>query len=132
MHYSGNPVDLKELSEIAEDKGVKIIEDAAHAIGAKYNGEKIGNSRYSEMTIFSFHPVKHITTGEGGAVLTNEQEYYERLLMFRSHGITKNNYINQPDGDWYYEMHYLGHNYHITDLQAVLGLSQLNKLGPVC
>ena len=128
VHYSGNPVDLKELSEIAEDKGVKIIEDAAHAIGAKYNGEKIGNSRYSEMTIFSFHPVKHITTGEGGAVLTNEQEYYERLLMFRSHGITKNNYINQPDGDWYYEMHYLGHNYRITDLQAVLGLSQLNKL----
>lgn len=128
VHYSGNPVDLKELSEIAEDNGVKIIEDAAHAIGAKYNGEKIGNSKYSQMTIFSFHPVKHITTGEGGAVLTNDQEYYERLLMFRSHGITKNNYINQPDGDWYYEMHYLGHNYRITDLQAALGLSQLKKL----
>ncbi len=128
MHYSGNPVDLEELSEIAEENDVKIIEDAAHAIGARYNGEKIGNSRYSQMSILSFHPVKHITTGEGGAVLTNDPDYYERLLMFRSHGITKNNFINQPDGDWYYEMHYLGHNYRITDLQAVLGISQLNKL----
>ena len=128
VHYSGNPADLKELSEIAEDNGVKIIEDAAHSIGAKYNGEKIGNSRYSEMSIFSFHPVKHITTGEGGAVLTNNKDYYEHLLMFRSHGITKNNFINQPDGDWYYEMHYLGYNYRITDLQAVLGISQLEKL----
>lgn len=128
VHYSGNPVDLEELSEIAEENDVKIIEDAAHAIGARYNGEKIGNSRYSQMSILSFHPVKHITTGEGGAVLTNDPDYYERLLMFRSHGITKNNFINQPDGDWYYEMHYLGHNYRITDIQAVLGISQLNKL----
>ncbi len=128
VHYSGNPVEMEELSEIAEEYGVKIIEDAAHAIGARYNSEKIGNSRYSQMTIFSFHPVKHITTGEGGAVLTNSHDYYERLLMFRSHGITKNNFINQPDGDWYYEMHFLGYNYRITDLQAALGISQLNKL----
>ncbi|BDZ68986.1 UDP-4-amino-4,6-dideoxy-N-acetyl-beta-L-altrosamine transaminase [Methanobacterium ferruginis] len=128
VHYGGNPVDLKELSEIAEDNDVKIIEDAAHAISAKYNGEKIGNSRYSEMTIFSFHPVKHITTGEGGAVLTDNSDYYEKLLMFRSHGITKNNFHNQPHGDWYYEMHFLGYNYRMTDIQAALGLSQLKKL----
>ncbi|MDI6723952.1 MAG: UDP-4-amino-4,6-dideoxy-N-acetyl-beta-L-altrosamine transaminase [Methanobacterium sp.] len=128
VHYSGNPVDLKELSEIAEDKDVKIIEDAAHSIGAKYDGEKIGNSKYSEMSIFSFHPVKHITTGEGGAVLTNDENYYQKLLMFRSHGVTKENYVNEPDGDWYYEMHYLGFNYRITDIQATLGLSQLKKL----
>lgn len=128
VHYSGNPVDLKELSEIAEDNNVKIIEDAAHSMGAKYYGEKIGNSRYSEMSIFSFHPVKHITTGEGGAVLTNDQYYYEKLLIFRSHGITKNNFVNPSDGAWYYEMHCLGFNYRITDIQAVLGISQLKKL----
>lgn len=128
VHYSGNPVDLKELYEIAEENNVKIIEDAAHAIGAKYDGGKIGNSKYSEMSILSFHPVKHITTGEGGAVLTNNEEYYQKLLMFRSHGVTKNNFVNEPDGDWYYEMHYLGYNYRITDIQSILGLSQLQKL----
>ena len=128
VHYSGNPVDLKEFYKIAEENNVKIIEDAAHSLGAKYNGEKIGNSKYSEMSILSFHPVKHITTGEGGAVLTNDEDYYEKLLMFRSHGITKNNFVNEPHGDWYYEMHYLGYNYRITDIQSVLGLSQLKKL----
>lgn len=128
VHYAGNPVNLKELSEIAEDNDVGIIEDAAHSLGAKYNGEKIGNSKYSDMSIFSFHPVKHITTGEGGVVLTNNEEYYEKLLMFRSHGITKNQFINKPEGDWYYEMQYLGYNYRITDIQAALGLSQLEKL----
>ena len=80
------------------------------------------------MSIFSFHPVKHITTGEGGAVLTNNEDYYEKLLMFRSHGITKNHFVNEPDGDWYYEMHHLGFNYRITDIQSALGLSQLKKL----
>lgn len=128
VHYSGNPADLKELSEIAKEYNINIIEDAAHSIGAQYHGEKIGNSEYSEMTIFSFHPVKHITTGEGGAILTNNQDYYEKLLMFRSHGITKNNFFNQKPGDWYYEMHHLGYNYRMTDMQAVLGLSQLKKL----
>lgn len=128
VHYSGNPVDLKELYKIAEEHDIKIIEDAAHALGAKYNGEKIGNSRYSKMSILSFHPVKHITTGEGGAVLTNDEDYHEKLLMFRSHGITKNHFINEPHGDWYYEMHHLGYNYRITDIQSVLGLSQLKKL----
>lgn len=128
VHYGGNPVDLKELHELSEDNDLKIIEDGAHAIGAEYDRKKIGNSKYSEMTMFSFHPVKHITTGEGGIILTNNEEYYEKLLMFRSHGITKNNLVNKKDGDWYYEMQYLGYNYRITDIQATLGLSQLKKL----
>jgi UDP-4-amino-4,6-dideoxy-N-acetyl-beta-L-altrosamine transaminase len=128
VHYSGNPVDLKELSIIADDYNVKIIEDAAHALGATYEGGRIGNNRYSEMSIFSFHPVKHITTGEGGMVLTNSKDYYDKLNMFRSHGVTKNNFNYESDGDWYYEMHYLGYNYRMTDIQASLGLSQLEKL----
>ena len=125
VHYSGNPVDLKELSEI---ENVKIIEDGAHALGAKYNGKKIGSLTYSEMAMFSFHPVKHITTGEGGIIVTNNEEYYERLQLFRSHGITKNNLVNESHGDWYYEMQELGFNYRITDIQCALGVSQLKKL----
>ena len=125
VHYSGNPVDLKEFSEI---DNVKIIEDGAHALGASYNGEKIGSLKYSEMAMFSFHPVKHITTGEGGIIVTNDEEYFERLQLFRSHGITKNNLVNESHGDWYYEMHELGFNYRITDIQCALGLSQLKKL----
>lgn len=125
VHYSGNPVDLKEFSEI---ENVKIIEDGAHALGAKYNGDKIGSLKYSEMAMFSFHPVKHITTGEGGIIVTNDEEYFERLQLFRSHGITKNNLVNESHGDWYYEMQELGFNYRITDIQCALGLSQLKKL----
>lgn len=125
VHYSGNPVDLQELSEI---ENVKIIEDGAHALGAKYNGKKIGSLTYSEMAMFSFHPVKHITTGEGGIIVTNDEEYYEKLQLFRSHGITKNNLVNDSHGDWYYEMQELGFNYRITDIQCALGLSQLKKL----
>ena len=125
VHYSGNPVDLKEISEI---DNVKIIEDGAHALGARYNGKKIGCLTYSEMAMFSFHPVKHITTGEGGIIVTNNEEYYERLQLFRSHGITKNNLVNEAHGDWYYEMQELGFNYRITDIQCALGCSQLKKL----
>lgn len=125
VHYSGNPVDLKEVSEI---DNVKIIEDGAHALGAKYGGKKIGSLTYSEMAMFSFHPVKHITTGEGGIIVTNNEEYYERLQLFRSHGITKNNLHNESHGDWYYEMQELGFNYRITDIQCALGCSQLKKL----
>ena len=128
VHYSGQPVDLKEFSEIAEDNDVKLFEDGAHALGANYNGKKIGSLTYSEMAMFSFHPVKHITTGEGGIIVTNNEEYYERLQLFRSHGITKNNLVNEPHGDWYYEMQYLGFNYRITDIQCALGISQLKKL----
>ena len=125
VHYSGNPVDLKEISEM---DNVKIIEDGAHALGARYDGKKIGCLTYSEMAMFSFHPVKHITTGEGGIIVTNDEEYYERLLLFRSHGITKNNLVNEAHGDWYYEMQELGFNYRITDIQCALGISQLKKL----
>lgn len=125
VHYSGNPVDLQELFEI---ENVKIIEDGAHALGAKYNGKKIGSLTYSEMAMFSFHPVKHITTGEGGIIVTNDEEYYEKLQLFRSHGITKNKLVNESHGDWYYEMQELGFNYRITDIQCALGLSQLKKL----
>ena len=128
VHYSGQPADLKEFSEIAEDNDIKLIEDGAHALGATYENEKIGSLKYSEMAMFSFHPVKHITTGEGGIIVTNDDEYYERLQLFRSHGITKNNLINESHGDWYYEMQYLGFNYRITDIQCALGASQLNKL----
>ena len=128
VHYSGNPVDLEIIHEIAEKHGLGLIEDAAHALGAKYNGKKIGSCEFSDMTEFSFHPVKHITTGEGGAVLTNNDEFYEKLIKFRSHGITKNNLVNENPGPWYYEMHDLGFNYRITDIQAALGLSQLKKI----
>lgn len=128
VHYSGQPVDLKEFSEIAAENDLKIFEDGAHALGAEYNGKKIGSLKYSEMAMFSFHPVKHITTGEGGIIVTNNEEYYERLQLFRSHGITKNNLVNEYHGDWYYEMHELGFNYRITDIQCALGISQLKKL----
>lgn len=128
VHYSGQPVDLKEFSEIAEDNDIKLIEDGAHALGATYDNKKIGSLKYSEMAMFSFHPVKHITTGEGGIIVTNDEEYFERLQLFRSHGITKNNLVNESHGDWYYEMQELGFNYRITDIQCALGVSQLKKL----
>ena len=128
VHYSGQPVDLKEFSEIAQENDIKLIEDGAHALGATYHNEKIGSLKYSEMAMFSFHPVKHITTGEGGIIVTNDEEYYEKLQLFRSHGITKNNLINESHGDWYYEMQELGFNYRITDIQCALGISQLKKL----
>ena len=128
VHYSGQPVDLKEFSEVAEDNDLKLFEDGAHALGATYGNKKIGSLKYSEMTMFSFHPVKHITTGEGGIIVTNDDEYYERLQLFRSHGITKNNLVNESHGDWYYEMQELGFNYRITDIQCALVISQLKKL----
>ncbi len=130
VHYSGHPVDLQSLAKIASKYNLKVVEDACHALGAKYKDSKIGECRYSDATVFSFHPVKHITTGEGGAVLTNNTEVYEKLLMFRSHGITKDNHklLGRPHGPWYYEMQFLGHNYRMTDFQAALGISQLRKL----
>ena len=127
VHYSGHPVDMGKIYEIAERKNLYVIEDACHALGAKYKGYKTGGCNYSDMTVFSFHPVKHITTGEGGAVLTNNKDFYKKLLMSRSHGIEKRSFINKPDGDWYYEMQSLGYNYRMTDIQAALGISQLRK-----
>jgi len=134
VHFAGHPCDLKEIRDIANRRNLILIEDAAHALGAKYRDSKIGSCRYSDMTIFSFHPAKHITTGEGGAVLTNRRDLYRRLLMFRNHGITKDSpRFKIPDsrliGAWYYEMQELGFNYRITDIQCALGLSQFKKLG---
>jgi len=128
VHLSGHPVDLERIFQIARENNLFVVEDACHAVGAKYNKDKIGNCQISDMAVFSFHPVKHITTGEGGAVLTNNPEFYEKLKMFSTHGITKDNLKNFTDGDWYYEMHYLGYNYRMTDIQAALGISQLKKL----
>jgi perosamine synthetase len=132
VDYAGLPCDLKEIKAIADRHGLIVIEDSAHALGARYHGSRIGSCDYSDMTIFSFHPVKAITTGEGGAVLTNDRELYEKLLFLRNHGITKDagRLLDRPSADkpWYYEMQELGFNYRMTDIQAALGVSQLKKI----
>lgn len=127
VHFTGQPCDMERIYEIANKHGLIVIEDAAHALGAVYEGKKVGS--LSEMTTFSFHPVKHITTGEGGMVLTNHQELYERLKLFRTHGITREEHLlRKNDGPWYYEQLDLGYNYRITDIQCALGISQMKKL----
>lgn len=129
VHFAGHPCDMEKISSIAKEKGIKVIEDAAHALGSVYKGSKIGSCKYSDMTILSFHAVKHITTGEGGMVMTNDQELYKKLILFRTHGITRDAEImTKSDGPWYYEMHELGFNYRITDFQCALGMSQMKKL----
>ncbi|WCK54188.1 UDP-4-amino-4,6-dideoxy-N-acetyl-beta-L-altrosamine transaminase [Aneurinibacillus sp. Ricciae_BoGa-3] len=126
VDFTGQPVDLDKVSDIAKRHNLIVIEDAAHSFGAAYKGRKIG--ALSDMTMFSFHPVKHITTGEGGIITTNNEEYYRKLAQFRSHGITKDpSHMAKNDEPWYYEMQFLGYNYRMTDIQAALGLSQLNK-----
>ena len=130
VHYGGHPVNLERIRSLADKYNLFVIEDACHAMGAKYRNSPIGACEYSDATVFSFHPVKHITTGEGGAVLTNDYVIYKRLKIFRNHGITKNpvDFIFPSEGLWYYEQHYLGYNFRLTDLQSALGLSQLKKL----
>jgi len=128
VHFAGHPCDLKEIQRIARKHNLFVIEDAAHALGAQYQGQRIGLGQYSDMTIFSFHPLKSITTGEGGAVLTNNRNLYNKLLMLRTHGITKRGLFRRVEGEWYYEMQALGYNYRITDIQSALGISQLAKL----
>jgi UDP-4-amino-4,6-dideoxy-N-acetyl-beta-L-altrosamine transaminase len=132
VHYSGHPCDIEKINKIAKKHDLAVIEDAAHTLGAKYKFKgrwhKVGCCLHSDMTILSFHPVKHITTGEGGAVLTNSPALYKKLLMLRTHGITKENFVNKPHGGWYYEMQALGYNYRITDFQCALGISQIKKL----
>lgn len=130
VDFAGQPTDLEEISDFAKSRGIYIIEDAAHSIGSKYqDGSKVGNCKYSDLTTFSFHPVKTITTGEGGAITTNDEKLYKRLLLLRSHGITKDpEEMSQNPGPWYYEMHELGFNYRITDMQCALGCSQLKRL----
>ncbi|MCL4492376.1 MAG: UDP-4-amino-4,6-dideoxy-N-acetyl-beta-L-altrosamine transaminase [Nitrospirae bacterium] len=126
VHYAGHPADMDGIRDIARKHGLIVIEDACHAIGAQYSGRKIGG--LSDITVFSFHPVKPITTGEGGAALTNDRGIYRRLKQFRTHGITREDFVNESHGDWYYEMQFLGNNYRMTDIQAALGTSQLKKL----
>ena len=125
---------MKEISGIAAKQKIFIIEDAAHAVGSRYeNGQLVGSCCYSDLTIFSFHPVKTITTGEGGAITTNDRVIYEKILLLRNHGLTRNparfkNPHSSLPGPWYYEMQELGYNYRMTDIQAALGIGQLNKL----
>ena len=122
--FSGNMLQQEKLAYLKESYGITILEDCAHAIGAVYNDVKAGSCTNSDMSIFSFHPVKHLTTAEGGAITTNSKEMYERLLSLRNHGM-----IKTPDmKPWEYEMRYLGFNYRITDIQCALGISQLKKL----
>lgn len=128
VDYAGQPSYLKELKEICAKYNLYLIEDAAHSLGAFYYNKPIGS--IADLTCFSFHPVKSITTGEGGAITTNNKKLYERILPFRTHGITKekNQLKNKGVGLWYYEMQFLGYNYRLTDIQAALGISQLQKL----
>lgn len=130
VHFAGLACDMERIKNTADDHNIKVIEDAAHAIGSYYaDGTPVGNCKYSDMTVFSFHPVKTITTGEGGAITTNDEVLYKRLLQLRSHGMTKDSQLlTQNPGPWYYEMHTLGFNYRMTDMQAALGYSQLGKL----
>lgn len=128
VHFAGHPCDLAEIRHIAKAHKLLVIEDACHALGAEYKGSKIGSCKYSDMTVFSFHPVKHITTGEGGAIMTNSKHLYDKLLMLRTHGMVQDSALKRKHGGWFYEMRDLGFNYRITDFQCALGLSQLRKI----
>ena len=130
VHLCGQPCDMESIYALSQKYGFKIIEDASHAIGGKYKGEPIGNCRYSDITVFSFHPVKIITTGEGGMALTNDVQLAKRMQLLRSHGITRDvdEMTHASDGPWYYQQIELGYNYRMTDMQAALGLSQMSRL----
>ena len=127
VDFAGQSVDMDLILKIAEEYNLIVIEDAAHALGSEYKNEKVGSKAH--MTEFSFHPVKPITTGEGGVVVTNSKELYEKMILFRSHGITRNSELmTENQGPWYYEQIDLGYNYRLTDIQSALGLSQIKKL----
>jgi perosamine synthetase len=134
VHFAGQACDMEKISKIRKSGLPFIIEDASHAIGSKYdNGERVGSCCYSDMCIFSFHPVKTIATGEGGMITTNNEKLFEKLMMLRTHGITKDaskfkNLDRDSTGPWYYEMQELGFNYRLTDIQASLGISQMKKI----
>jgi UDP-4-amino-4,6-dideoxy-N-acetyl-beta-L-altrosamine transaminase len=130
VHLCGQPCDMATIYALSQKYGFKIIEDASHAIGGKYKGEPIGNCRYSDITVFSFHPVKIITTAEGGMAMTNDSYLAKCMQLLRSHGITRDesDMTHAPDGPWYYQQIDLGYNYRMTDLQAALGLSQMQRL----
>lgn len=130
VHLCGQPCDMQAIHALSQRFGFRIIEDASHAIGGKYQGEPIGNGRHSDISIFSFHPVKIITTAEGGMALTNDAELARRMALLRSHGITRDpaQMTHVPDGPWYYQQVDLGFNYRMTELQAALGVSQMERL----
>ncbi|MCF7917299.1 MAG: UDP-4-amino-4,6-dideoxy-N-acetyl-beta-L-altrosamine transaminase [Candidatus Omnitrophica bacterium] len=142
VHFAGQSCDMKAIQQLAKSRRQKvngskiyIIEDAAHAIGSEYRRKKVGSCEYSDMTVFSFHPVKTITTGEGGAITTNSKRIYEKLIMLRAHGVTRDplkfkkvGVQKAENGRWYYEMQKLGYNYRLTDIQGALGVSQLRRL----
>lgn len=130
VHLCGQSSDLVAIQALAKRFGFKLIEDASHAIGGSYMGEPIGNCRYSDITVFSFHPVKIVTTAEGGMALTNDAELANRMNLLRSHGITRDTaqMTHEPDGQWYYQQIELGFNYRMTELQAALGVSQMKRL----
>lgn len=127
VHFTGQPCDMDKILDIAKQHNLTVIQDSAHALGADYKGKMIGS--FGDMTIFSFHPVKHITTGEGGMVVTNNEELYKKLILFRTHGITRDgDMLINNDGGWYYEQLELGYNYRMTDIQSALGISQMDRL----
>jgi len=130
VDYAGQVCEAQRIYKIAKSRGIFVVEDAAHAIGSRYaSGERVGSCKYSDLTVFSFHPVKNMTTGEGGAVTTNSKKLYEKLLLLRSHGVTKNpSLFSKNPGPWYYEMQSLGFNYRMSDISAALGRSQLKRL----
>jgi UDP-4-amino-4,6-dideoxy-N-acetyl-beta-L-altrosamine transaminase len=130
VHFAGQPCDLEAVHRLSKEYGFRIIEDASHAIGARYQNTRTGDCAYSDITVFSFHPVKIITTAEGGMATTNSVELARKMQLLRSHGITreKSEMVKPDEGDWYYEQQMLGFNYRMTDLQAALGLSQLQHL----
>jgi UDP-4-amino-4,6-dideoxy-N-acetyl-beta-L-altrosamine transaminase len=130
VHLAGQSCEMREIYDLSKQYGFTVIEDASHAIGADYKDTKVGCCKYSDMTVFSFHPVKIITTGEGGMVLTNSEELYKKLTLYRSHCITRDENLmtKEADGPWYYQQIGLGFNYRMTELQAALGLSQLAKV----
>lgn len=130
VHLCGQSCDMHAIHALARQYGFKVIEDASHAIGGRYKGKPIGNCEYSDITVFSFHPVKIITTAEGGMALTNDAELARKMGLYRSHGITRDatQMSHAPDGPWYYQQIALGYNYRMTDLQAALGVSQMDRL----
>jgi len=130
VHFAGQSCDMKKIYSLSQEYGFKIIEDASHAIGGKYLDKPIGGCQYSDITVFSFHPVKIITTAEGGLATTNDEKLAERMQLFRSHGVTRDAKLitNVSEGDWYYQQVDLGFNYRMTELQAALGISQMQRL----
>lgn len=130
VHLCGQSCDMRAIHKLSRKYGFKVIEDASHAVGGKYRQEPIGNCRYSDITVFSFHPVKIVTTAEGGLATTNDAELAERMRLFRTHGITRNpdRLSRAPDGPWYYEQLELGYNYRMSDLHAALGVSQMDRI----